>query len=564
MKLKLKTLTPVHVSTGNDLEALDYIQSKGVIYRIHLDKALEIITAEHPDAPEKFADWIDSKIFGMERAGNHGYEPANKTQSLIRQGTDIKNFCESKLRDNTLIHKIIEGATLYKAEAPYGLVNNTRINEQIKDSSSLPIIPGSSLKGAIKTALAANAWGKYSPQEREDVLRKCKKTGRDRYGNPTVGYNDDALMTFLFSCRTTGRERFDAARFSIMRFFRFSDAHIPQKGNTVNLEVYPVNLYLRKKQPQSQTNPQEVIPAGTLLEFEFSVDVEGLSKALSESRKPEGMWRGLEDKIEKLFNVKIGAFSKEQLENALYQGLLEVIEDQTKKVLNNEKEWLRDLRYSMGENGLSKEVIQRLDEFYKEAFATTNGTLKTGWGSGFLSITIFSTLIKTDRKYLEEMFMNARIGVPRIKGKQFDAPNLEHFPKSKRLTAKSKMVPESMLGWIRIGTDLTADPRPQRPIVAETEATVAPEPEILSPEEQTAKLKEANEKLKLKDTINMAAVVTGGEAPFVLCRILHKDLETETFKAKYAAGLPVGAFVSLKVTFQKPGRVQNVTFAKTL
>ncbi len=561
MKLKLKTLTPVHVSTGNDLEALDYIQSKGVIYRIHLDRALEIITAEYPDAPEKFAEWIDSKIFGMERADNRGYEPANKQQSLIRQGTDLKNFCEKKLQDSSLLQKIIEGATLYKADAPYGLDGKIRINEQIKDSSSVPYIPGSSLKGAIKTSLAANAWAKYSDRERQSILRKCRE---DKHGRITNKYYDKDLIEFLFSCRTTGRERFDAARFSIMRFFRFSDAHPVNDDNNVILEVFPVNLYNKKKSPQTQTDPQEVIPAGTLLEFEFTVDVEGLSKALSESRKSEGMWRGLEQKIEKLFNVRIGSVPKDKLEQTLYEGLLGIMSEQAGKALAKDQEWLRDLNYSMGENGLSKEVIHKLNVLINAALATTDGTIKLGWGSGFLSTTIFSTLIKTDRKYLEEMFVNAKIGVPRGEGKKFDAPNLEHFPKSKRLTAKSEFLPDSMLGWIQIGKDLTADPRPERNVEVKAESGAPLEPELLSPEAQMAKLKEANEKLKLKDTVNLAAVVTGGEAPFVLCRILHKDLETETFKAKYAAGLPVGAFVSLKVTFQKPGKVQNVTFAKTL
>ncbi len=560
MKLKLKTLTPVHVSTGNELEALDYLQSKGVIYRIHLDRALEIITAEYPDAPVKFAEWIDSKIFGMERADNRGYEPANKQQSLIRQGTDLKNFCESKLRDNSLVHKIISGATLYKADAPYGLDGKIRINEQIKDSSSQPYIPGSSLKGAIKTVLAANAWGKYSAQEREKVLVKCRKTGKHN----KVSYKDDDLLKFLFSCETTGRERSDAARFSIMRFFRFSDAHPVCDDNSLNLEVFPVNLYNRNKSPQTQTNPQEVIPAGMILEFDFTVDVEGLTRAIHESRKPEGIWRGLEQKIEKLFNVKTGSVPKDKLEQVLYEGLLGVMSEQAGKALAKDQEWQRGLNYSMGENGLSKEVIHKLDDLFKAALATTVGTIRIGWGSGFLSTTIFNTLLKTDRKYLEEMFVNAQLGVPRGGGKRFEAPNLEYFPKSKRLTAISEFTPESMLGWVRIGSDLTADPRPERNVVVIAETGTSPEPEILSPEEQTAKLKEANEKLKLKDTINMAAVVTGSETPFVNCRILHKDLEMETYKAKYAAGLSAGTFVSLKVTFQKPGKVQNVTFAKTL
>lgn len=558
MKLKLKTLTPVHISTGNEYEALDYINHNGIIHKIHLDKALEIITTVHPDAPSKFADWVEVKIFRTENAGQQGGEERNKEQSRIKSETNLAEFCRKKLQDESLIQTVIDGATLYSVPAPFGLGKDTKINAQFKDSSSLPYIPGSSLKGAIKTALAANAWGKYPEKERAEVLKKAKKTG-DR---GKISYKDEPLNEMLFSCKATGIVKYDAARFNVMKFFHISDVHLVPGYEANSLEVFPVFLYIRDKEPQPQTIPQEVIPEGSFLEFEFSVDVDGLTRALAESRKPEGMWRGFETKIERLFNVKIGSVSKNELERSLFKGLLGVLADQSSKALRKEMEWLRDLRYSTGKNGLAKEVIKNIYDYYESTIPNTEGTIKLGWGSGFLSTTLFAVLLNTDRPYLEEMFKDTGIGVPRVKGKNFDPPNLENFPKSKRLTAKSLSIPESILGWVKIGSDLKVEPRKPREIQADptTEEVVVP----LTPEEQMAKLKEANEKLKLKDTINMAAVVTGSETPFVLCRILHKDLETETFRAKYAAGLSVNSLVLLKVTFQKPGRVQTVTYLKSL
>ena len=89
MKLQLKTLTPVHISTGRDLEALDYVQVGPYIHRLHLDKALEIITNEEPDAAGKFADWVDEKIFHTQSAGDQGAEDKNQDPRNINKSRVI-------------------------------------------------------------------------------------------------------------------------------------------------------------------------------------------------------------------------------------------------------------------------------------------------------------------------------------------------------------------------------------------------------------------------------------------------------------------------------------------
>jgi CRISPR/Cas system CSM-associated protein Csm5 (group 7 of RAMP superfamily) len=85
MKLKLKTLTPVHISTGINLEPFDYLIKDENIYRISLPKAIEVISEDVPDAPEQFAEWLDEQLFRFDSQKNTQYQHANKSQSKIRK-----------------------------------------------------------------------------------------------------------------------------------------------------------------------------------------------------------------------------------------------------------------------------------------------------------------------------------------------------------------------------------------------------------------------------------------------------------------------------------------------
>ncbi len=558
MRLQLKTLTPVHISTGRDLEALDYVQVGSCIHRLHLDKALDIIAGEAPDAAEKFADWVDEKIFRTQNAGNRGTEDRNQAQSRIKQDTNLRNFCKKFPNGDEILRKVIAGATLYKTLAPVGMDDKTRINEQIKGPDSLPLIPGTSIKGAVKTALAAIAWMKIPEAERKRLLNFSKKPGRDRF---TVKYKDDAVLNYLFSCGDRNDKWFDPGRFNIFKFFSFSDAQLQPGFEGSVLEVLPVYLYLRDKEPQPQTNPQEVVVSGLVFDFEISVDVNALSRALAESRKHNGYWRGLEEKVERLFNLRIGSLKKEELEGNLLEALMSVLKEQSRVAFGNDEEWMRGVKRNSQKNGLIQSDIQRLEELFKKGLPPGGGAFKLGWGSGFLSTTIFSSLRLTNKDFVEEMFLNARIGIPRSRGKEYTAPNLDTFPKSKRLTAAKKMYPDSFLGWVQIGQNL--EPEPVEREIKTTEAAAA-KPEVKPAAERIPELTAANEKLKLKDVVTMTAVVEGSESPFIICRILHSQLNSELYKAKYVNGLPAGSLVSLKVTFQKPGKIQNVSFVKTL
>lgn len=556
MKLKLKTLTPVHVSTGKDLEPFDYLVSNEEVYRISLEKALEVISEEVPDAHEQFSDWLDDNLFKHDNQKNAQNQQANRVQSKIRREINFEFFCRKHLNKPALVHKLLKSAVIYKMPLPLGMANNSQINEQIKSPDNLPYIPGSSIKGAVRTALAANAWLKLNPDERRRITRDTKANMKEFKPKKYYAGKDEDLMKLLFSCDSNGEERFDAARFSILKFFHFSDAHPVSSEEKETMETNPVFLYLKDKEPQPQTNTQEMIAPNIIFEFDLTIDTQGLLKAFKESKKERGIWRDLEKKLEWLIDVKISDI-QDDLEKKLIEALFVVLNKHAKNTYDRDSKWFDGLHYFTQQNGIHSTTIKRIRKFHDSGLPTEGGTLKTGWGSGFLSTTIFHSLKQTDEPFLKEMFEDMGIGIGRGGSQKKTPPNLEYFPKSRRMTARQISIPESVIGWIQIAEDF----KPEE--MKKPEDTTDKESEKPAPPDNSEKYRTENMKLKKKDSQKMYARVLRSEAPNIVCEILHDEISGE-YKVRYPSGLPANSFVQLNVTFTKKGEIQTVTFAKAL
>ncbi|GAB1444054.1 hypothetical protein MASR2M39_28990 [Ignavibacteriales bacterium] len=567
MKLKLKTLTPVHISTGNDLEPFDYLIKDEDFYRISLAKAIDVISEEVPDAPQQFSEWLDKELFRFEAQKNTQHHQANRGQSKIRREINFGVFCRGVLKKPGLVDKLIKSAVVYKMPLPFGMVNNTQVNEQLKSSDNLPYIPGTSIKGAVRTALAANAWMKLTDNERARITQNTKRSMGQFYPKRYYKEKDEYLMELLFSCRTTDNSKSDSARFSIFKFFHFSDAHIIPSDQKETMQANPVFLYLKDKAPQPQTNIQETISPGSILEFDLIVDTNGLWRAYKESKAGTGIWLDLEMKLERLFEVKLSEIKKDELEKKVIEGIFSVLNKQATLTFERDLKWMDGLRYFTQKNGIAENTIKRISSFFTGGIPGEGGTLKTGWGSGFLSTTIFHSIKQTDEPFVKEMFHDLKIGEARQKPgygnqeQQSSPTNLNHFPKTRRMTAQQLLIPDSVLGWIQIAENFsTPVPGDVKTDTVETRVVEAPK---VDTEAIIAGYLEANQKLKLKEMQKMYARVVRSEAPMVVCEILHPNLPGE-FKARYPAGLPEGSFVLLNVNFIKSGIIQNVSIAKAL
>ena len=127
--LKLQVLTPVHIGTGNELRnGFEYTVHGNHTWRLDVDRILEA----------RYDLWAEHRARGR-------YLPPAK---LLR---------EEDFRRRDLFRYVIPGVP--KTGGAFA-----ELRECIKDPWDRPYIPGSSLKGALRTALAWAMWDKIGVQ----------------------------------------------------------------------------------------------------------------------------------------------------------------------------------------------------------------------------------------------------------------------------------------------------------------------------------------------------------------------------------------------------------------
>ena len=163
MKLKIIALTPVHIGNGEVLSPYgDYIKSGDYIYILDYTRLEEFI--RDAENSNKIIDEF-VEIINKQASSNKSVRYTIK-DFFINNDLKVENFSSVKV-------KII------------GKVNNEEISQTLK-TTNRPIIPGSTIKGAIRTALLYN-------HLKEDgyKLNKMKKgyIGGDIFGK----YGDDKM-----------------------------------------------------------------------------------------------------------------------------------------------------------------------------------------------------------------------------------------------------------------------------------------------------------------------------------------------------------------------------------
>jgi CRISPR-associated protein Csm5 len=135
--MKLKTITPVFVGSGDTYSGIDYFEHKGMIYFVDFNKILK------------------SKL-----VGDYKKESEAIAQFITQNLKNNKLFNKEKFYDFPFINKIlIDKLYFYSvpAEEPQKFKTHTNEIKAFTRSNFLPYIPGSSIKGALRTAILYDA-----------------------------------------------------------------------------------------------------------------------------------------------------------------------------------------------------------------------------------------------------------------------------------------------------------------------------------------------------------------------------------------------------------------------
>lgn len=159
MKLQIRILSPLHIGSGEKYNGLSYVEKNGIVKFYDSTKVIENLTTQYS---VKFVDWIEQKITLIERLEmkkkNERDEQKRKDINIqlmeCKKKLSLKEFLENSINDE-IIKNMFNQNFLYEIESRTRVLNNVDVDCFIKQNNK-PYIPGSEIKGAIRTAIAAH------------------------------------------------------------------------------------------------------------------------------------------------------------------------------------------------------------------------------------------------------------------------------------------------------------------------------------------------------------------------------------------------------------------------
>jgi len=597
MKLYLKTITPVHIGNGKELYALDYILDKNIYYNISQNQFLEFLSLNNISYND-YVTWIsnttkDIEKLKTEKKKNKGNKNINKQLSESRKKFNLLNFVKSdKIRkEKEFIKYLNDNAHINKI--PFQIFPKNQIRGHIKTAFNQPYIPGSSIKGSIRTALLYNYLSRYADKNRiyaiiENELQEAKQNPKEKIKRFT-----DKIEQLAFYCgiqKDNKPVKYDDEKSDILKLLIVSDSKIIDKEN--NLGLSNTDLYLvskikdrngsrvvANKQPQAPS--LEIIPKNKVIEFvlDFNIDFLLSIKALikndaiiiKEGKNREiKQWLGIKQKVKNIFNLDIDAITKENKEE-LRKKTINFILECVFTFSDKQKKW--DITWTT--NLLKHEVnkdrkgfpLFKKEHLQKGFNYDFNCSIHIGFGSGFTGITELLYLLKNEelkkifKEVMEKFGIGDKPGANKLRkhGQRYEA-NPDNFPKSKRLISGDGII--EPIGWLRIISENEA----KELSTHKSNKAPASQPPVITTPKEPYKPTYFTGKLQPGAIVDAQLVATDTFNPKIkIFRLfLFEPGKEQEVKLNYFAYLPLSTLAKVKITNVQNGKVINISFVKQL
>src|SRR3990167_6397050 len=329
-KIKAEILTPVHIGDGTELEPLEYV-IKDKFYKVNIEELLSTLSGEKA---EEF-----KKLTGKDYAQKTTLAALRK---FVRNNIDTGKYTEWAVNVSSVVQKRYEE----RFDAPE---NQLPMSPFIRTGGK-PYLPGSSIKGALRTA----------------YLNYLKRTGQSLREKNRA----DLVEGELLKANTERRDR--TMRFDMdkdpFRAIKIKDAFLPEGatyfGEVINYNKKDGRINPTTIQILSEVTYGSLVGKPVTLDLEISIDKKVLSHQDS----------GINTHKE----ITIETFLK-----ACDNFYKDAIKEERDKFLKN----------AIGGEEICKAYQQILDN-------TKDGYLfRLGWGSGLISMTISEDLRDRNARY---------------------------------------------------------------------------------------------------------------------------------------------------------------------
>lgn len=403
--VKLKALTPVFVGSGEVLTPLSYVVDSGKVCVVDPDRFLEVLSDEQR---ESYVSWLEPMLDELAELDLRIKE-AGKNRKLKREFQNRRRDVEGRLSLDFFIKERLrvepisflreKDCLLYQVPCrsrpgPRGF------STHIKDIERRPYIPGSELKGAMRTSLLYAMLG--DDDRRRAFLEKVE--GLKGYQGLSKRDLKEKFRDVTSEVEVNLRGAKDDAKYDLLKFVSISDSE-PMAVENLLIEVscsegtdrYTRTFLEALAEGSETTFLLSVCPASDIRLALRELDLEGL----------EG-WLSVEN-------------------------LLEACYERSKDILNEEKEYFK------GQGAILNQISQ-----LKRENEPSSPLLRLGWGQGFLSTTVDLRVKQVDPELYEE---GIRKPISKLRNWHTQEDN---FPKTRRVLIDRNNRPTSLLGWVKL------------------------------------------------------------------------------------------------------------------
>lgn len=569
MKIQLQALSPIHIGTGEEFSPLDYIVKDQVFYRIPQDKLIRFVQEQIPNGPKAFADWISESYKELRETRDN--------RELSQQSNRINafTFCQTQQKEKELI-QFLKNPKNQIFQAPVLLDEFTksrylrapviplgRVRESMKTGTGRPYVPGSSLKGSLRTALFFHYLKNHA--NKADVQGIIQDQLRSKATKEKVGL---PLAHSAFFCTTEDTKRkkvkTDDEKMDLLKLVTFSDAYLENTANPLGLAK--VNIYLvERKIPkdrskpifseavqQPQANYSEVILPGNTITFELDFNIDFLLQVKNHINHKGGIgsadmiqWIGIKDKVKNLFGLDLATLTpanKDEKQQEVLSHLLRVWSDFSNRQASSHEQWLEHFR----QHDKSDRFTSRIKEGFQPVFDNQSQVLiHMGYGTGFQGMTALLYFLEDVSLKKEYKALLERYKVGNKPGNKGDYKlDLDRFPKSRRLVETEDSI--FPMGWFIYGKPKKTGSK-----------TAAPQQESAPaiPEYYTRPI-------DFKKPPVLDAVVVKAGTPNMVKVYIREDFSPEMPLNGYRNPIEVGKVVRVNTVFSKAGDLVQISFGK--
>lgn len=484
MELRLRTLTPLHIGNGDDLHTLDYVVHQNKFYHVPQQHFFRFLATLGKDTANAFADWtveLADKIDDLEEKKRNsprgGGMDFNQELSKLRQGFTYMAFARKIGKDREFIQFMQANVKGQAIGSPNQL--RPQIRSLLKSGDGKAYLPGTSLKGAIRTALLYNI---LENSIAAPAVEKILKSNLDQFQKDRAFAKHDGkrfnmdrwkksfaeeLEHLAFYCEFTnakGKVIPADEKFDVLKFLLVADGQLPEQTTRIdNVDIFLVKKLPKGKQvaqSQKQAPGVEAIEENleSLVKIDFNIDavwgiMQSLKGGVVKSKDGSLAWKGFAEKIKQVFSIDIqliNAANKEQLRKDALSHVMDAVKKFSSKQLQRDEVWLKRFK----DHDIAREFSRPVDLGFQQVLKRREGTLlRFGYATGFNGTTEvlyvldkFKPLFKT---IMEEFSIgdSPTAGRNRKPGERYIA-NPDDFPKSRRWISRPDIIVPP--GWVEI------------------------------------------------------------------------------------------------------------------